>query len=61
MLNQEEVVSIMKKDIPKLLQARIEELESALAEANSYIAKYVYGSKNFVDKNNAVINKGVSL
>ena len=39
MLNQEEVVSIMKKDIPKLLQARIEELESALAEANSYIAK----------------------
>lgn len=63
MLNQDEVASIMKNEIPKLLQARIDELELALIDTTKMIDYNAFGDDAFsrFKLNNSLINKGVSL
>jgi hypothetical protein len=70
MLNSNEVASIMSKEIPKLLQARIDELEAEIVKSN-YVLMAValkVGNQKVkgriykqVNTNSSMLKKGVSV
>jgi hypothetical protein len=70
MLNSNEVASIMSKEIPKLLQARIDELEAVITKSNYVlmaVALKVCNQKvkgriyKQVNINSSMLKKGVSV